>query len=698
MKKLSENNYFKALLFLSPLLLITLLIFYINKELGSSFINISDSAILLTVNEARKRFLSLWTENNLGYKNSLYVGINFFSHLYSFTLLKLNLSIKWMELAVYFITYTGIFYSSWYAFYLVQKRLFNSNKNIFFPFLAAFFYSFNIYNISLIGIIDQLFLLQVLYPYLLYVLITLFDKELDLRLILISAFLLGFTMNVPIFSFALYLSIFLPFIFLKKNTFSIKNTIFFALIFIIASLLTSPSIYALIHGYVSPDPFSNVKNNLVGYIFPPFGIMGIFQFFFHWTVIYLNTHFNLYFKSIYGLTSSYMIWILILTSLVTYWKEIKNKRVLLFLMFSLVLAIFLAKGAQKPFDELNTWMYNSNPLFVIFRTSGSKFGAPVMLLLSFLLLYVFNIIKNKILFILLLVTVFLQTWIFFSPINFIGENTYWWNRPVVTISQDYRDLISFINTSQKSGTVLFYPGLSSGHYDLKNGVKFSFQDLLGKYIDRPIIYPDTNLQFSLAKKNVDKVIQDFDPKLVGQSSIRYIFIRQDFDIRLLNEKAVVGNALKIIESKDYKKSFSSKLFTVYEVNDKYFKDLITIRTPDKEYTASFNKIAPYHYVVKAKVKDLLGNQVIFRNNFHPDWVILDLNKRGLKATQSVVDIFANGWLISPLDAKNQPNPNQDVTLDIYFYPQKIFFGLSIVSIISIICFGSFTVYLFLKKR
>lgn len=698
MKKLYENNYLKTLLILSPFLLIASLVFYINRELGSSFINISDSAIFLTINEARKRFFSLWTENNLGYRNSLYVGINFFSHLYSLILLKLNLSIKWMELVIYFITYTGIFYSSWYAFYLVQKKLFNQNNNIFLPFFTAFFYSYNIYNISLLGIIDQLFLLQVLYPYLLYVLITLFNKELDLKFILLSAFLLGFTMNVPIFSFAIYLCLFLPFILLKKNAFSIKNTILFISVFIIANLLTSPLIYALIHGYVSPDPFSNVKNNLVGYIFPPFGLMGIFQFFFHWTVIYLNTYFNLYFKSKYGLASSYMIWILILTSLIVYWQEIKNKRVLLFLMFSLVLAMFLAKGAQKPFDELNTWMYNSNPLFVIFRTSGSKFGSAVMLILSFLILYTLNIIKNKFLFTSLIVVIFMQTWVFFNPVNFIGENTYWWNRPVVSISQDYRDLISYINTSKKSGAILFYPGLSSGHYDLKNGVKFSFQDVLGKYIDRPIIYPDTNLQFSLAKKNIDKVTYDFNPELVGQSSVRYILIRQDFDVRLLNEKAIVGKALEIIRSKGYSKTFTSKLFAVYEVQEKYFRDLITIRTPKREYTPNFKKIAPYHYLVKAKVKDLLSNQIIFRNNFHPDWVILDLEKKGLKAKQILVDNFANGWLISLLDEKNPPNPNQDIELDIYFYPQKIFFGLSVVSIISIICFGSLTVYLFLKKR
>ena len=223
MKNLIENKYFKIFLFLSPLLLISVLIFFINKDLENSFINISDSAIFLTNVEVHKRFFTLWTENNLGNINSLSIGMNFFPHLYSTILLKFNLSIKWMELVIYFIAYTGIFYSSWHAFYLIQKRVFREQNNIFFPFLAAFFYSYNIYNISLIGAINELFLLQVLYSYLLYILITLLDKEIGLKYILALAFIIGFSINLPPFSFAVYLCLFLPFLFLKKNLLNIRN-------------------------------------------------------------------------------------------------------------------------------------------------------------------------------------------------------------------------------------------------------------------------------------------------------------------------------------------------------------------------------------------------------------------------------------------------------------------------------------------
>ena len=537
-----------------------------------------------------------------------------------------------------------------------------------------------------------------MFPYLLYILIVLLNDEISLKYFFALSLIIGFTIAVPIFSFGTYICLFLPFFFLKKNFFNIKNILFFLSVFIIAFLLASPLIYALFHAYTTPNPYSTstVNLGLTAYIFPPYGIMGLFQFFFHWVITSLNTYSNLYIRSVYGLTSSYMVWILILTILVIYWKSIRNKRVLLFLLFSLILGMFLYKGGQKPLEEINMLIYALNPLFAIFRTPGSKFGIPIMMIISALILYVLNINKKSFLTILIVVTIFIQTWIFFNPINLTGEETLWWTKPLVKISQDYKNLISFLNNDKRGGTVLFYPGLSSGSYDLKNGTIFSFQDVLGKYIERPVIYPDTSVVLNLAKKVTTKITKDFDPKLIGNSSIRYIIIRQDFDIRRLNQKAEINSVLKIIKVQNYKKVFSSKLFIVFEVGGKYFKDLITIKTQTREYTPSFKKIAPYHYVINSKVKDILENQIIFRNNFHPDWKILDLEKKGLKAKQVLVNNFANGWNIEALDKKNALNPDQDIELDIYFYPQKILFIFSYVSLATI--FLLLILYLILKKK
>lgn len=698
MKNLITNKYLKAFLYVLPLLLIFILVFFINRSLGSGFVNVLDSAIFLTNVEAHKKFFTLWTENNLGYINSLYIGMNFFSHLYSLILLKLNLSIKCMELVIYFIAFTGIFYSSWYAFYLIQKRVFNQNSNIFLPFLAAFFYSYNIFSIFLIGIIDQVFLLQVLYPYLLYILITLLDEEINLKYILVLGIIIGFTIAVPIFSVAIYISLLLPFIFFKKNICNIKNAASFILISLLALLLACPLVYALIHSYVTPNPYSNIQNGPIAFIFPPFGIMGVFQFFFSWSIPILDTNSNLYFRSGYGLASSYVIWILILMTLAICWKTIKNKKVPLFLIFALALSMFLCKGGHKPFGEFNMLMYDLNPLFTILRTPSTKFSLPIMLIISTLILYALNLNKNKILTILITVTIIMQTWIFFNPINFTGEKTGWWSKPVVKISQDYKNLISFLKNEKKTGAVIFYPGLTSSHYDLKNGVVFSFQDVLGKYIERPVIYPDSIVQLALAKKNTTKIVKDFNPQLIGSLSIRYIIVRRDFDISRLNEQAEVNRALKMLETKDFKKVFTSKLFTVFEVNNKYFKDLITIKTTEREYAPNFTKIAPYHYVVNTKIRDMLDNPIVFRNNFHPDWKILDLEKKGLKANQILVDNFANGWTITLLNDSNKLNLDQDIGLNIYFYPQKILFYLGYISIISFLIIGSLTIYVFIKEN
>ena len=328
MQNLFDNKYFKFFLYVIPLLLNLLLIFLISKSLGTNFININDSAIFFTKVEAQKKFFTLWTENNLGFVNSIVTGLNFFPQLYSLILLKLNLSIKQVELIIYFVVFSSIFYSSWYGFYLIQKKFFNEKNNIFFPFLVAFFYSYNIFQISHIDVIVQVFLLEITLPFLLYILLTLIYEKIKLKHILALSLIVALTINIPMFSIAVFLCLFATFIFFKKNYFNFRFIKSVFLVFFISILLASPLIYSLIHAFTTPDPYSNLQynqSNNTSYIFPPYGIMSVFQFFFHWTITSIGTYSNSYFRSIYGLVSSYLIWGVIFTLLITYWKKIKNK-------------------------------------------------------------------------------------------------------------------------------------------------------------------------------------------------------------------------------------------------------------------------------------------------------------------------------------------------------------------------------------
>lgn len=700
MQNLFENKYFKFFLYVIPLLLNLTLIFFISKSLGDNFININDSAIFFTEVEAGKKFFTLWTENNLGFVNSIVTGLNFFPQLYSLILLKLNLSIKQIELIIYFVVFTSIFYSSWYGFYLIQKKFFKEKSNIFFPFLVAFFYSYNIFQISHIDVIVQVFLLEITLPFLLYILLTLIYEKIKLKHILALSLIIALTINIPMFSVAVFLCLFASFIFFKRDYINFKFIKSGFLVFIISLLLAAPLIYSLIHAFTTPDPYSSLQYNQTGntsYIFPPYGIMSVFQFFFHWTIVSIRTYSNSYFRSIYGLISSYLIWGAIFALLIAYWKKINNKRLYLFLISSLLIGIFFLKGGQKPFSDLNMFIYDSFPPFVIFRTPGTKFGLPIVLIISTIVLFLLNVNKKKFFLMVIIVSIFAQTWIFFKPINFIGETTFWWNKPVVKISENYYSLISFLNGNEKSGAVLFYPGLSSNHYDLKNGVKFSFQDVLGKYIKRPVVYPDHGLQLSLAKKNIVKIIDTFNPELIGNSSIRYVIIRKDFDANRTNENKNVQKALIKLKTSNFRIVYNSNLFTVFEINNEYYRDIITIRTSEKEYTPIYKRITPYHYVIDTKIKDLLGKEIIFRNNFHPQWKILDLEKKGLKAKQDLTNNFANGWKIEPLNEKIQLDLEKNIELDLYFYPQKILFTLSILSFISLGAISTICMFLINKK-
>lgn len=681
MLKLNFGKIIFLLIFLVPLLLNLALVLCINVKLEGGFINPNDGALLLTINDLNKSFFTLWSENNLGYIYGLFAGINFFPQLYSGVLLRLGASIKLVELTIYFTCLTLVFYTSWYAFYLIQKLVF-FHRNILYPYLIAFLYTYNIYVLSLIGVLDQIFLPLLLSPFFLYILIFLLEREANIKIVFFLGLIFALTLNVPIFSFAVFICLLIPFFIFKKNISNVK--LFFAGLFalFIGLSISSPLIYALTHAYTFLDPFAANNSVHIDYIFPPFAILGVFQLFFNWTIIYVNTYANLYFRNGFGLISSYMLFSLIIYAVFLSWKSIINKRVLLFLLFALILSMFLSKGVQPPIKELNDFLYRMNPIFAIFRTPGSKFGLPIMLLVSSLLLFILNIVKKSNFTIFVAIVLILQTWVFFNPINFVGEETLWWNKSIVLDSDDYTSLTKFINSSKKTGAVLLYPPLRSGHYDLKNGNKFSFQDVLGKHIERPIIYPDAEIRFTLAKAVLSKLLVNFDPRIAGNLSIRYVLIRRDFDTKFFKGTKEVERAEAKLTSANYKIVFKNELFSVYETSPILYKDLITVKTKSGEYQPLYRKIAPYHYSLNVKKKDIIGNLIVFRNNFYSGWEILDLKKNGLFAKQILVDDFANGWKIEMINKNLNLDTNEDVELNIYYHPQKILYLYSKFAIIS----------------
>jgi len=667
-----------------PLLINFIYLFFISKRIGDGFLGIYDSAILLTLNEVNKKLGLLWVDYSLGLPINFILNVGIFSYLYSFILLKLGFGIKAMQLILYFIFFNGIFYGSWHAFFLIQKRLFNNN-NIGIPFIAAFFYTYNLVVSSLLGVIDTLFLILFLSPYLIYILIVLFNKQLNLKLSLLLAIIFALTIYYPPFSLAIYIPLFISYFFMNfKALINKANFSYLVLSIVVFLFLASPFIFILINTITFVNPYSKGPSiSADGFIFPPGGVLGIFSFYFNWVIYYFQSKTNFYFKSAYGILSSFAIWGIILTTIILYWEKINKKKELIFILLSLLIALFLSKGVQAPFSEINQSMYNLSPFFAIFRTSGSKFGISAMLFLSTLIVFILNVNKKRSLLIILILCVFMQTWIFFNQENIIGFGGNKRNDMIVKIPKEYEEIIQVLNSSKKEGRLLFVPGENALHFDLGNNNQYSGQDMLGKYIERPVIYPDYSIYLTFSKNIVNKILETFDPVLVGSTSIRYIAVRKDFDIRFSNQYKEVEKIIKLLKKENYRQIYDSKLMTLFEINDIYYQNYISIKKGSFFIVPRYKKLSSYEYTITVKPKDLINNQLIFRSSYHPDWIMGDLKDSGLILIRhELYDNYANMWTFK--SNNNSNNSDKLININIYYEPQKKLNNLFLLSGISFI--------------
>jgi len=667
-----------------PLLINFIYLFFISKRIGDGFLGIYDSAILLTLNEVNKKLGLLWVDYSLGLPINFILNVGIFSYLYSFILLKLGLSIKAMQLILYFIFFNGIFYGSWHAFFLIQKRLFN-NDNIGIPFVAAFFYTYNLIISSLLGVIDTLFLILFLSPYLIYILILLFNKRLSLKLSLLLAIIFALTIYYPPFSMAIYMPLFISYFFMNFKALTNKaNLLYLAISIVVFLFLASPFIFIFINTITFVNPYSKgLSIGADGFIFPPGGMLGIFSFYFNWVIYFFQSKTNFYLKSVYGLWSSFAMWGVIITTIILYWEKINKKKELIFIILSLLIAIFLSKGVQAPFAGINQSMYNLSPFFAIFRTSGSKFGISSMLFLSTLIVFVLNINKKKVLLIILIICVFMQTWIFFNQENIIGFGGNKRDNMIIKIPKEYKEIIQVLNSSKKEGRLLFAPGENNLHFNLGDNNSYSGQDMLGKYIERPVIYGDYSIYLSYSKNRIDKILETFDPILVGSTSIRYIAVRKDFDIHFSNQSKEVEKIVKTLRKEGYDEIYDSKLITLFEIDNTYYQNYISIKEGDSFITPFYKKLSPYEYVITVKPSDLINNQLIFRSSYQADWVMGDLKNSPLTlGKHELYDNYANVWTFEPNN--NSKDLDKSIDINIYYRPQKKLNFLFILSSITFI--------------
>lgn len=678
-----------------PLFLLSILFLLVNKNLNGGFIVFIDQTLLARKISDVGIFTSLWSKNNLGYISSIDIPLTFSGRVISWILFQIMDSQKNVYLVFYLLTSYLIYLVSFFSFLNIQNKLFGKSSYLY-PFIAAFFYSFNFSTITNTGVLDSNFHVVAIAPVILALLIAQLNGAKNFKYFLLEAiFIASIINNVP-FAFGYLITMYVPYLFLIVEW---KNFIRFSLRYLCLTIITiitgSYFIYAYFYAYkniIAGSFYTGISNG--GFIFLNNGIRGLFQLIYDWTIqIFFSSsiphaYFH-YYLGLFGLFSSYFLWIIICYSMVTMQKSLQRHKIFIFLLSAILLSLFFIKGSQSPFGGVNIAMYKINSIMNIFRTPSSKFALPIMMYLSVIILLILNITKKRILILFIFIAVFIQSFPFFNPIRFIGYHSQYSEKSVGYITSEYRDISKIINSSNSEGALYMYPSNSAGYFTT-DGNTFISQDILSKLIDRPVIHVDDRIMNN-AKKSIDNISVNFDPSFIGGLSIKYILLRGDYDIEHINAPInISGVEKKLRESKAFEEVYSTDKLKLFKLDDKYYVGLISLKSKNSDIKIQYEKLTQYKYKIKVKnlgTEDFLIN---FNNSLDLQWELRnsEINNKTLITRVDGKSGFGNKWTVS---RKSSANQNEDASLEIYYTPQKYFLIFTIITIISFLILTVFIV-------
>lgn len=663
----------KKYLFIVPFIVLLVYFIIIALLTGESYLAVHDSPLFLTKSETNNGLFQIWSDNNFGSTQYLAVTIGLTARLFSYILIEIGIPTKWMQITFYILMNTIILYSSWYFFHKIL-RLLKYNATIIPSLIGSVFYSCNLYTIAFWhgGNIDATFLVFSISPILLYLIMLSYINGVDLKKLMLIVICIFVTINTGPYAIAVYVALFTPWILLSFNKRINHKNIFELFVFGVFTILVSlVFLIPIAYQVLQNDPFST-STGLTSYAFSDHGISGIFRLFLEWTIDeawsgrYFHSYYP-YFRSEVAIFSIYALWIISFTSLLL--VSIKRKWLQIFLLLTLVISIFISKSNQAPFGVINEFLYQYIPLFGIFRTPDTKFGLPIILILSFLISYSYLILKNKYVKIFIIICVTLQTWIFFTAIPILEIKQGDSYQRIVKIPNEYKQIVDIVNADKSEGRILFYPGLSYANYDFMNGYGITGQDILGKMIDRPKLYKDGFIMNKSADKYVE-VTEKLDPKTLGQLSIRYLLLRNDID--KLNTSSI---AATLSRSGDMEKILSNNVGTLYKIPGNYYQDYIQVLSSDKKIVdIHVQKLSSTNYQIILSSIPTDSYTLNFNSSYHPDWKLTSLGRINV-VTHSLYNEFGNTW---KFDIDSDDSHQQ--VLELQYQPQKILFYTGLISI------------------
>lgn len=376
----------------------------------------------------------------------------------------------------------------------------------------------------------------------------------------------------------------------------------------------------------------------------------------------------------------------------------KLTKLIVVLIIILVFSLFFAKAAQPPLGEIFVFLFENVPFFSVFRTADIRFGFPVVLTISLLLILVSHRYSKRFFSMVVIGIICTQSIILLNGTAVLGENkgTEYYDR-VIHIPQEYKDLAEFLNNdSAEFGYILTIPPVWYGHYKLGPSEHHFGQDLLPKLIKHPFTY--ISRSGGIYTKSYEKLLATVESKdfqTLKKFPIQYVVLRRDTvckDCRDITQQD--------IEDK-FDLVFKNDTFSVYKIDD--YSPILT------SSNTKFKVINPTKYRVQfTNITE--PQQLNFLMSYNKYWkLFLNKSNRGsTDAQECKEDIkffegeeltylweepifdnthdhfedYANTWSIDPQFIKSNFSPeyysqNADGSINfelvVYFRPQSQFY-------------------------
>lgn len=505
---------------------------------------------------------------------------------FNFTALFSKLGLDWNLIQIIFWILPAIFLS-FFSSFLLFKFLFNDKK---YSLIAGIIYSLNTYFLMILtGGQLGVSLAYSLVPLVFLRFIKILENP-NIRNSIFAGLVLSFQILFDPRIFYIILAVILFYSLLNFSKLKIiKNKFSLFAPFIIAVVLNSFWILPLILTKSSalPAGFSSAED---------FKFFSFADFSHALSLLHPNFPENIFGK-IYFLDPKFLILPLIAFSSLLFKRD---KNIIYFSIISL-LGIFLAKGTNPPFGEINTWIFENLPGMSMFRDPTKwytliAFGYSI--LIPYSLLNIIRYVQSKTKFTNLVFSgIYAASFAYFlfliAPV--FGQ------LKVREVPQEYVQLKNFISSQKSFSRILWIPKWQ----------RFGYFSNIHPAIGRE----------ELLKGNAGKQISQLDQNLLRDLSVKYIIVPYDSESEIfLNDRKYdskqYGDAVQKLEKVEWLKGINDfrkmRVFEIASPKDHFWSQSDTLGISYQYISTTEYKIR----VQNAKKGDLL----VFSEGFDKNWI------------------------------------------------------------------------------